>query len=320
MSKKLRQEILREFESLGGLSLNRKQKYEIKKDPSKIALFLLEQNKTFSFVNLDEAKFALEALQTITTPQQAQKFMQTWNSSGGEGYEVSLRGGFIRKGNDYQKQIKVEGKRIIDLASKASSETSSEFSATPVASATSSDSNPTSISCKRCKGLGLGCSGKDVAELHIILTKLGFIKESNQEINEQKFGTFTQSVVKQFQKSRRLKDDGIVGPRTCLALGLIKPKTNKPSQKKTPAEGGNTGKCSKGNPAPFGIDSNCFRLDFYINKFGFAVDLGEYNKNPKEAEKKYAETKPTPKESKNFYDNKKLNEAKQLFDKLLKRI
>jgi hypothetical protein len=87
-----------------------------------------------------------------------------------------------------------------------------------------------------------------------------------------------------------------------------------------PSQGNNTGKCADGKAAPFGIDSNCFRLDDYVNKYGLTVNQDEYNKNPKEAEANYAETRPQQKESKNYYDNKKLNEAKTLFNKLLKNL
>ena len=93
----------------------------------------------------------------------------------------------------------------------------------------------------------------------------------------------TEAAVKNFQESKKLKVDGIVGVRTCIALGLIKPAVKKPD----------------------------LSGDEFIKKFGTPA------KEPTEEPAK----EPTEESlSRDYYDNKKLNEAKKLFNKLLKKM
>lgn len=92
------------------------------------------------------------------------------------------------------------------------------------------------FSCRRCRGVSLGCSGKDVKEVQDQLIKLGFITQSYPELEQQKFGDFTKKAVENFQRAKKLKVDGIVGPRTCIAMGLMKRPAVKQKPTATPAQ------------------------------------------------------------------------------------
>jgi N-acetylmuramoyl-L-alanine amidase len=59
--------------------------------------------------------------------------------------------------------------------------------------------------------LRLGSKGKQVAELQRLLKERGFF--NNPTITEN-FGPVTDTAVRAFQKSNKLKEDGVVGPRT----------------------------------------------------------------------------------------------------------
>jgi hypothetical protein len=81
---------------------------------------------------------------------------------------------------------------------------------------------PTStLSCKRCRGVGKGCRGVAVSEIQKKLLALGY-KISPEEIVGFAFETDTEAAIKAFQASKKLSADGIVGRATCLALGLIR--------------------------------------------------------------------------------------------------
>jgi N-acetylmuramoyl-L-alanine amidase len=62
----------------------------------------------------------------------------------------------------------------------------------------------------------IGSRGEEVRQIQKKLKELGFYSGSVDGI----FGVQTQKAVKQFQKSRGLKADGIAGPKTLLYLGL----------------------------------------------------------------------------------------------------
>ena len=62
--------------------------------------------------------------------------------------------------------------------------------------------------------LRYGCKGDDVKELQEALTKFGYLADKIDGI----FGKNTLAAVKNFQGSRGLKEDGIVGPLTWAAL------------------------------------------------------------------------------------------------------
>jgi hypothetical protein len=61
-----------------------------------------------------------------------------------------------------------------------------------------------------------GMKGPEVKKLQQILTKLGYNTKGTDGI----FGSGTEAAVKQFQKSKKLKADGIVGPTTQKLLGM----------------------------------------------------------------------------------------------------
>jgi mannosyl-glycoprotein endo-beta-N-acetylglucosaminidase len=61
--------------------------------------------------------------------------------------------------------------------------------------------------------LRLGSEGKDVRYLQTILNYYGYSLKIDGI-----FGKKTEDAVKKFQKSRRLRVDGIVGPKTWTAL------------------------------------------------------------------------------------------------------
>ncbi|MCP5119608.1 MAG: peptidoglycan-binding protein, partial [bacterium] len=65
--------------------------------------------------------------------------------------------------------------------------------------------------------LKLGSQGDDVAALQRRLNELGFNAGAADGI----FGGGTRAAVEQFQQSRNLRVDGIVGPATAEALGLL---------------------------------------------------------------------------------------------------
>jgi peptidoglycan hydrolase-like protein with peptidoglycan-binding domain len=295
MKNNLRQEILKELnyllkeqiitgeKSLGGLNLSTEKQQQIKSSPEEAANYLQSQN-TSGYVNVDEAKFAAEALSTINTPELANRFLAQWKKIAGNS-SIGLTGSFIGEGNTYQKQISAYGKEIQNLASSGISATPSDSTGQSSAGA---GNQPAKISCKRCRGLGKGCAdSKDVQELQGLLAKLKFMNQS-----EQGFGEATEAAVKAFQKSKKLKDDGIVGPRTCIALGLMKPAAKKATSAAPAAATPDYSKIVMEPPAPGPIS-------------GYDVP-GPYP--------------ATLEESKNYYDNKKLNEAKQLFNKLMKNL
>lgn len=68
--------------------------------------------------------------------------------------------------------------------------------------------------------LKYGCSGEDVIELKKLLISFGFSKGITVDTkNSKRFGSSTKKMVKEFQKSRSLKADGIAGRDTITALG-----------------------------------------------------------------------------------------------------
>ena len=62
-----------------------------------------------------------------------------------------------------------------------------------------------------------GMRGPAVGELQAVLIRLGLLKDTVANCDEF-YGPATQEVVKAFQRSRGLKDDGCVGPKTWAAL------------------------------------------------------------------------------------------------------
>jgi hypothetical protein len=75
----------------------------------------------------------------------------------------------------------------------------------------------------------LGSSGERVLQLQNVLRSLGYVLEVDGH-----FGRVTAARVKEFQSSRRLRVDGIVGPNTAAALGLPAPVTSRSSSSVTP--------------------------------------------------------------------------------------
>lgn len=67
--------------------------------------------------------------------------------------------------------------------------------------------------------LRLNSKGKQVTELQKLLKEAGFF---NNPTFTENFGPITETAVKAFQKSKGLKDDGIVGPRTWELLSTKK--------------------------------------------------------------------------------------------------
>lgn len=119
------------------------------------------------------------------------------------------------------------------------------------------------VSCVRCKGVGLGCKGKAVKEIHDKLIALKLMNTTNPsqgnvgmsmgggEIQAQLFGKATEEAIINFQKSKKLKVDGIVGKNTSKALGI-----------KCGSGGGSDDKgsgvtCPDGTPAPGGDVKKC---------------------------------------------------------------
>ncbi|MGE8077622.1 L,D-transpeptidase family protein [Peribacillus loiseleuriae] len=78
--------------------------------------------------------------------------------------------------------------------------------------------NPTSIPVTTTTTtLKRGSKGVEVSELQKQLTSLGFSTNGSDGV----FGPATEKAVKEFQKNRKLKADGIVGTMTKKALGMI---------------------------------------------------------------------------------------------------
>lgn len=88
------------------------------------------------------------------------------------------------------------------------------------------------VSCVRCRGVGLGCKGPAVKEIHDKLIALKLMNPTNPsqgnvgmsmgggEIQLQLFGKATEEAVKNFQKFKKLKIDGVVGKNTSKAMGI----------------------------------------------------------------------------------------------------
>jgi peptidoglycan hydrolase-like protein with peptidoglycan-binding domain len=68
--------------------------------------------------------------------------------------------------------------------------------------------------------LSIGASGSGVAQIQDLLASIGFkLPRSMKKTGaDGKFGPETQNAVKEFQRSRGLKADGIVGPKTIELL------------------------------------------------------------------------------------------------------
>jgi peptidoglycan hydrolase-like protein with peptidoglycan-binding domain len=292
MNNKMRQEILNEL----NVMLNEQVPIPdvfANIPPAEVANYITSQNKSL-YTNLDEARYALDAIKTINTKEKAQQFLSQWkklNSS----ESIQLKGNFNEYGRNIQKQIKYLGQKIMELSGPDAQQ---EPSASTKTSTSGQLNQSLAISCKRCKGVGKGCSGAEVKEVQDRLIKLGLIKESNEEIQNQKFGDFTESIVKQFQRLKKLKVDGVVGPRTCVALGLMKPAakntatTPTPKTLEAPAQT-LVPPAPAGSPLPTGPGSGAKGAGRPVEDF---------------------------KESLSFNDKKKISEAKTLFNKLLKNL
>jgi len=76
------------------------------------------------------------------------------------------------------------------------------------------------VSCIRCKGVGLNCKGASVKEVQDKLVALKLLSTTSSEVSSQLFGKETEAAVIKFQKSKKLKDDGIAGKNTSKALGI----------------------------------------------------------------------------------------------------
>ncbi|MFJ7975549.1 L,D-transpeptidase family protein [Peribacillus sp. JNUCC 23] len=77
--------------------------------------------------------------------------------------------------------------------------------------------NPTATPVTTAITLKRGSKGAEVSKLQKQLTSLGFSTNGSDGV----FGPATEKAVKEFQKARKLKADGIVGAMTKKALGMI---------------------------------------------------------------------------------------------------
>lgn len=164
--------------------------------------------------------------------------------------------------------------------------------------------------CVRCVNVKQGCSGKQVEEIQAKLNELG-IKVSEKGT----FGKETYNAVLNFQKSKGLKKvDGVVGPETCLAMGLTgSSATTKPSA---------TSKFVDVNVKPQDLINLGFTGRFV--KRDPAVSDSEMQKVSVDPEiltvlEKGKDYQPLE-ESKNFYDNIKLKQARLLYEKLIRKL
>lgn len=164
--------------------------------------------------------------------------------------------------------------------------------------------------CVRCVNVKKGCSGKQVEEIQARLNELG-IKVSERGT----FGEETYNAVISFQTSKGLKKiDGIVGPETCLAMGLTgSSATTKPSA---------TSKFVDVNVKPQDLINLGFTGRFV--KLDPAVSDSEMQKVSVDPEiltvlEKGKDYQPLE-ESKNFYDNIKLKQARLLYEKLIRKL
>ena len=140
------------------------------------------------------------------------------------------------------------------------------------------------LSCKRCRSIGLGCpDSKHVREIQAILAKLNLIN-----VSENGFGPSTHDAVIKFQTAKKLEPDGIVGQKTCLAMGLMKRR-----KKVAPAPAAPTPPVTSTPPPPVSDELK-----------------GLPNKGPLDPLE----------ESVDFYDKKKLLEAKKIFGRLIKAL
>ena len=80
------------------------------------------------------------------------------------------------------------------------------------------------------KTLRIGDTGAEVKELQRLLNQTG----ANLTIDGH-FGEKTKSSVIKFQKKNGLDQDGIVGPKTWLKLGVLEKPTIKPDKETNPA-------------------------------------------------------------------------------------
>jgi len=199
------------------------------------------------------------------------------------------------------------------------------ISPTPVPNPTPGpDIGPVNTSCKKCKDMNIGCKGPDVAEIHTALIAFNpaFKTSGAQEIASQTFGAQTADAIIKFKEQKKFMSPPYtakVGPATCRALGI--------------SGGGGKGGGGKPNSQAQGKEEfekslqQAIKSKLDAGQKKEEVDAWAEDQRQAWARSIYDTTagKASPgvsvtRESKNYYDNKKLNEAKTLFNKLLKNL
>lgn len=214
------------------------------------------------------------------------------------------------------------------------------ISPTPVPNPTPGpDIGPVNTSCKKCKDMNIGCKGPDVAEIHTALIAFNpaFKTSGAQEIASQTFGAQTADAIIKFKEQKKFMSPPYtakVGPATCRALGI--------SGGGKKGGGGSSGAVSLKGTSYTSIDDamryvkvkayscpeeNVSEIRTELQRLGIQPSGTEgqlksvSTQTIDELIKQKCKWNSTPTtESKNYYDNKKLNEAKTLFNKLLKNL
>jgi hypothetical protein len=165
-----------------------------------------------------------------------------------------------------------------------------------------------SMKCKKCSDINVGCVGPDVAEIQKALSqKVSGFSMSHPEVSSQTFGQATAEAVIKFKESGNFLSPPFtpkVGASTAKALG-IKCGSGGSGSKKSSEDKSSAKPDSSSGSIATGIQYKCPAGQKYVPGTGKCSDGSD----------------PTMvKESKNFYDNKKLTEAKKLFNKLMKNL
>jgi len=180
----------------------------------------------------------------------------------------------------------------------------------PVPSPVPSPDPASKLSCARCKGVGKGCKGAAVSEVQKKLLDLGH-KIAIEELAGYAFETDTEAAVKAFQSSKKLKQDGIVGRQTCLAMGLIR----KPVARAARTGNAGTGSSNVNLQGGLGGPVQPSTVDLRVKKCTDGSDAPDNDvlKCPGAAE-------AVARNASSTLEEKKIREAGVLFNKLIKRL